>query len=219
MELSLQTLLTLQLALDKEMHAALFCFLFFINELEIEIINNGRHGSRFLSDAYELFILLLADDVILFAETVVGLQPQLNNLHRAAPTLQLKVNMSKSNIIVFRKGGYFGSREKRFYNGETVPEVNIYRYLWLFFSAFKSCCLKDIASRAKDALLCIMQKLHIPNKNSFKLFIKFYDAQIQPIVQYGAEIWGLDKSAAQCESVHLFALKKILLRCGDVDTK
>ena len=49
------------------------------------------------------------------------------------------------------------------------------------------------------------------NNNSLKLFLKIFDVQIQPIVQYGSEIWGLDiKVAKQCESVHLLGLKKFL---------
>ena len=43
-----------------------------------------------------------------------------------------------------------------------------------------------------------------------ELYMKLVDAQVQPIVQYGAEIWGMDKAAQHCEQVHLFALKKIL---------
>ena len=49
-------------------------FSLFINELALEVINKGRHGVGFMFDAFELFILLLADDVILVSETVVGLQ-------------------------------------------------------------------------------------------------------------------------------------------------
>ena len=48
----------------------LFCL--FINELALEVINKGRHSLSFMFDAFELFILLLADDVILAPETVVG---------------------------------------------------------------------------------------------------------------------------------------------------
>ena len=40
--------------------------------------------------------------------------------------------------------------------------------------------------------------------------MKIFDAQIQPIMQYGSEIWGLYKSSAECEKVHLYALKKFL---------
>ena len=55
----------------------------------------------------ELFILLFADDIILLSETVTGLQTQLNSLCHAASDHKLKTNMNKSNMIVFRKGGYF----------------------------------------------------------------------------------------------------------------
>ena len=72
-------------------------FSLFINELALEIIQNDRHGASFINDYLELFILLLADDVVLLSETVIGLQIQCNSLQRASSSLQLKVNMSKSN--------------------------------------------------------------------------------------------------------------------------
>ena len=87
-------------------------FSLFINELALQVIDKGRHGAYFMIDAFELFILLLSDDVILMSETVVGLQTQLNSLQLAASELELKVNVNKSNIIVFRKGGYLGARER-----------------------------------------------------------------------------------------------------------
>ena len=187
-------------------------FSLFINELTAEVVRNGRHGAQFVGDMLELFILLLADDVVLLSETVVGLQTQLNCLSRAANSLQLKVNLNKSNIIVFRKGGYLGRRENWTYNGLAMPVVNVYKYLGIYFStklSFTFAC-KDLASRGKRALLCIMQKLSYLENQSFDVFVKLFDSQVQPIVQYGAEIWGLYDSAHCCEDVHLFALKKFL---------
>ena len=55
-------------------------FSIFINELAVEVIRNGRHGATFLPDAFELFLLLLADDIVLLSETIIGLQTQLNSL-------------------------------------------------------------------------------------------------------------------------------------------
>ena len=86
-------------------------FSLFINDLALDIINAGRHDVSFSSTLLELFIWLFADAIILLSETVVGLQTQLNNLCSAASRLELKVNMNKSNIVVFRKGGYLASRE------------------------------------------------------------------------------------------------------------
>ena len=87
-------------------------FSLFINELAVKIIEKGKHGATLTIDYLELSILLLADDIALLAETVIGLQTQLNNLQHAAFSLDLKVNLNKSNIVVFRKGGYLAAKGK-----------------------------------------------------------------------------------------------------------
>ena len=109
-------------------------FSLFINELALDIIETGRHGATLIPDVIELFILLLADDIVLLSETPVGLQIQLNSLHRAACTYQLKINMKKSNIVVFRNGGYQAGRERCFFDGEMMPVVNSLKYLGIFFT-------------------------------------------------------------------------------------
>ena len=81
-------------------------FSLFINELALNIINGGKHGAVLTSTLVELVILLSADGIILLSETARGLQNRLNILYRSSEKLQLKVNSDKSNIIVFRKGGY-----------------------------------------------------------------------------------------------------------------
>ena len=81
-------------------------FLLFIEELAKEIIKRGRHGIQIIPDLLELFILLFADDVILMSYTAIGLQNQLNVMHEAAQRLGLSVNLEKSNVVVFRNGGY-----------------------------------------------------------------------------------------------------------------
>ena len=104
-------------------------FSLFINELALDIINDGRHGVSLSSDFVQLVILLFADDMILLSETVIGLQTQLNSLFSAASRLQLKVNMNKSNIVVFRNGGYLGARERWVYGDCMMKVVNSYKYL------------------------------------------------------------------------------------------
>jgi CRISPR/Cas system-associated protein endoribonuclease Cas2 len=187
-------------------------FSIFINELAIEVIRQGKHGVTFMVDVFELFILLLADDVVLFSETPVGLQRQINSLELAATNLELKVNMDKSNIVVFRNGGYLGACEKWSFKGTVMPVVNAYKYLGIYFStrlSFVTAC-KDIASKGKRVLFMIIRKLRMYNNQSFNVFCRLFDARVQPIVQYGAEIWGLDDAAVHCDSVHLLALKMFL---------
>ena len=147
-------------------------FSLFINELALEIIHKGKHGVHLGNDLVELFILLFADDIILLSETVIGLQNQLNNLCKAACRLQLKVNMNKSNIVVFRKGGFLAGHEKWLYNGKEMSVVNTYKYLGLYFStklSFSHTC-RDLARKGKCATIAILSKLYKLDCNSLKLF-------------------------------------------------
>ena len=55
--------------------------------------------------------------------TPVGLQHQLNLLARNADSLDLIVNLEKSNIVVFRNGGYLARGEKWYYKDSVVKVV------------------------------------------------------------------------------------------------
>ena len=184
-------------------------FSLFINDLALEITRGGRHGVTF--DLVEIFLLLFADDIVLVSETPIGLQTQLNNLYLATCNLELKVNMDKSNIIVFRKGGYLGARERWLYNSVQMPVVNAYKYLGLYFTtklSFNYSC-QDLISRAKRVVLSIFSLMYKFETRPTDVFLKLFDAQVQPIVNYGAEIWGLQVEK-ETESLHLFAMKKFL---------
>ena len=68
------------------------------------------------------------------------------------------------------------------YNGVVMPFVNVYKHLSIYFTtrlSFVSAC-KDLASGTKNALLCILQRLRMLNNNSVEVFLKLFDAQVQP---------------------------------------
>ena len=77
-------------------------FSLFISELAEEILNNSSHGVQLLPERIELLHLLFADDVALFSDTVKGLQNQLNILENYSKSWDLTVNMSKTEIVVFK---------------------------------------------------------------------------------------------------------------------
>ena len=87
-------------------------FSLFINELAIEIIQNGEHGIILSPELIQILIMPFADDVILLSYTVIGLQQQLNILRDTAKKLGLVVNLQKLNVAVFRNGGHTAAREK-----------------------------------------------------------------------------------------------------------
>ena len=81
-------------------------FLLLVQEITNEIHRRGGYGIQFFPDLAEVGILLLADDIILIADSVFELQKKLDILYEVAVKLGLVVNMDK--VVVFRKGGHLG---------------------------------------------------------------------------------------------------------------
>ena len=160
----------------------------------------------------QLLILLFTDDVLLLSYTPIGLQQQLNILSDTAKRLGLIVNMEKSKVIVFRKGGHLATREKWLYNGENLEVVNQYKYLGVIFSTGLSFSytLRDMACRAKKGVIGILRLLWSLGNQSPQMFFKLFDCQIQPILTYGSEVWGLAADHTIIERIHLFAIKRFL---------
>ena len=90
-------------------------FTIFMNELSKEMNKHGKHGIQLTPGMQIIFHLLWADDVILASDTIVGLQNQINILSEQAMRLGMKVNLDKTKVMVFRKGGFLSKDEKWFY--------------------------------------------------------------------------------------------------------
>ena len=187
-------------------------FSLFINELAQEITMKGKHGITLNPEHLQILILLFADDVLLLSNTIIGLQQQLNILSDTSKRLSLVVNMDKSKVVIFRKGGYVASRERWVYNGQTLEIVNQYKYLGIIFSTGLSFsyALRDMAARSKKGVIGILRLLWSLGNQSPQMFFKLFDCQIQPILTYGSEVWGLLADKSIIERVHLFAIKRFL---------
>ena len=55
-----------------DIYGPVFLFYFFYKWIDLGVIQKGRHSASFANDYFELFILLIADDVRLISETVIG---------------------------------------------------------------------------------------------------------------------------------------------------
>ena len=186
-------------------------FAFFINELGLEMAKNGRHGIQLIPGAIEIFMMLFADDIILLSCTAVGLQNQLNVLKREADRLQLTVNLDKTNIIVFRMGGYLSLREKWWYGALEVKVTNAYKYLGMIFTTKLSLNSgwEETCRKGKRGVIEILRSMRRLNSIDLSLYWKLFDTQIEPVLTYAAEIWGLEQNI-QMERVHTYAIKRFL---------
>ena len=93
-----------------------------------------------------------------------------NSLKSASSSLQLKVNITKSYIFVLERVVTWGQGKD---GRMLVLYCHVYKYFGVFFSTklnfTASCCA--LTSKAKNAVLCIMQKLRMLSNNSFELFL------------------------------------------------
>ena len=187
-------------------------FSLLINELTKDIVQNGKHGLQLSPEFIHLLILLFADDVALLSDSVAGLQKQLDILYNSCQKLDLNVNLDKSNIIVFRNGGYLALREQWTFGNFPLSVVNSYKYLGVFLSTRLSFTrsMEDLATRAKKGVVVILKTLWSLGDHSPEIFFKLFDCQIVPILTYGSEIWGLNSNLETIEKVHLFAIKRFL---------
>ena len=186
-------------------------FSLLINELANENVLKGKHSITLSPNILQILIMLFADDVVLLANTIVGLQQQLNVLRDTVKRLHLVVNFEKSQVI-FRNGGYIAAREKWFYDGMKLKIVNHYKYLGIIFSTGLTFlyALKDMSDRARKDALGILRLLWRLGEQCPKLFFKLFDCQIQPMLTYGSEVWGFIAGHSIIERVHLFAITRFL---------
>eukprot|EP00745_Piridium_sociabile_P040569 TRINITY_DN782_c0_g1_i3.p1 TRINITY_DN782_c0_g1~~TRINITY_DN782_c0_g1_i3.p1 ORF type:complete len:396 (+),score=16.17 TRINITY_DN782_c0_g1_i3:171-1358(+) len=184
-------------------------FSFFINELAVELFKRGKHGIQLVPGAIEVFLMLFADDAILLSDTVIGLQNQLNVLKTEADRLNLEVNLDKTNVMVFRKGGYLAANESWWYGNEEVKVTNRYKYLGMIFTTKLSLTSgwSEVAKKGRKRVTEIIRTMRKLNSMDSSLFWKLFDTQIEPILTYAAEVWGLSENI-QMENVHTFAIKK-----------
>ena len=69
-------------------------FLLFLNDIKMHLQENINK-----------YLLLFADDAVLLSEDAQGLQQMLDRLHGYYNKWSLTVNVDKTKILVFRKGG------------------------------------------------------------------------------------------------------------------
>ena len=120
-----------------------------------------------------------------------------------AVKLGLVFNMDKSKIVVFRKGGHLAGHYRWHIRNTILEVVSEYSYFGLIFSTKlnSNVMLSRLATRGKIAF-CVISSL--PNRiitTSYNILCKMFDAQVQPILLYGSELWGLNVMSA-IENVH-----------------
>ena len=143
----------------------------------------------------ELFLLLFADDIVLLSYSAMGLQNQINILEEACKALSLMINFDKTKVMVFRKGGFLSKNENWRLNGKLLDVVSEYNYLGFVFTTRMSLKRGVDALAVKGRRACMgcikcVCRLSDVSKNCF---FRIFDTQVQPVLLYASEMWGLHR--------------------------
>ena len=186
-----------------------FLFSMFLNDLEDTLITKGGDGLDV--DDITLFLMLYADDIVVFGKTKEELQNNLDLLADYCNRWKLVVNVSKTKIMIFRKGGAVARNLEFSYNGNKIDIVNKFSYLGMVFTTGGSfaCALATLSGQALKAIFKMNKYLYKFTNISVKHRLELFDKLVAPVLNYGSEVWGF-QNADTIERVHMKFCKTIL---------
>ena len=102
-------------------------FSLFLNDIEETFLESGIQGLDI--NMFKIFMLLYADDKVLFANSPDELQEGLDLLSNYCKRWKLNINVAKTKIMVFRRGGILPRNLVFYYDGEPLEIVSKFKYL------------------------------------------------------------------------------------------
>ena len=126
-------------------------FILFINDLIGELNNSGSKGIQISPNDPDILTILYADDMADVGDTVRDLQAQIDIIARFCARTNMKINLQKTKVIVFRNDGILRYYEKRYFNGVAFETVSAYKYMGLFITPklIWSCAKHNLAAQAR----------------------------------------------------------------------
>ena len=107
-------------------------FSLFLTDIELHLQSNLNSGITV--EQLSIYILLFADDAVILSETAEGLQSSLDKIQSYCEKWKLTVNILKTKIVFFHKGGRFRPVCRCSHNGQILEVVTSFNYLGIVLS-------------------------------------------------------------------------------------
>lgn len=184
-------------------------FSLYLNDIEEQFIQSGLEGLDI--NMFKVFMLLYADDIVIFSKTAEELQSGLDLLSEYCQRWKLSINVSKSKVLVFRKGGMLPRDMTFIYEGAPLEIVKSFKYLGVVFTSGGSFAeaQNTLAGQAQKAIFKLNKYLYKFTFISTKHKLDLFDKLVMPIMNYACEVWGFFQ-ANSIERVHLQFCKRLL---------
>ena len=185
-----------------------FLFAMYVNDLETKLSEKVSGVEIF---DLKMFLLLYADDAVIFSDSVNGLQDSLNVLSQYCKRWKLHLNTDKTKVLVFKRGGRSSKQENWSFDGRKLEVVKAIKYLGITLSQNGSFIahFSAVAEKARKASFALLKRTNQFRNLSPIILYDLYCKTIIPILCYGCEIWGFSDLQI-IERVHLWFCKLIL---------
>ena len=157
----------------------------YVNDIEIELIKQGCPSCEL--KMLNLYLLMYADDTVLFSENVQELQNMINVLNVCSNEYNLHVNLLKTKVVIFRNRGNIKSEEKLYLNGESIEICYEFMYLGILlnYNSVFSNAQKMLSNQGdKLAVFSLFSKIQDDYFNTETL-LSLFDTYVNSIVNYG----------------------------------
>ena len=161
-------------------------------------------------DDIKVSCLFYADDIIIMAENPINLQTMLNCINDWCITWKMKINMSKTKIMQFRKKGTERSIAKFVLGDKLITKCATYKYLGVVFDEFLEFNknAEVLAGSGQRALGALIGKYKMYPEMGFETYTKCFLSNVCPILDYGSEVLGYCKGekteAVQYKAIRVF---------------
>lgn len=167
-------------------------FALFLSDIERYFIERGAKGLN-IDGFNEVSLLMYADDLVLLSDSPVDMNKKLSILYQYTVENKLKVNISKSKIMCFRRGGYGRDQDVFWFNNLPLEVVNEYLYLGVLFSS-SSLFLRNthhVIEKTRVAIGSVMHILSATKTTSWHVRIKLYNSIVLNSFSHCSAIWAL----------------------------
>ena len=150
---------------------------------------------------YLIYLILFADDTVLFGKTPEILQHLLDKLFIYCRKWNIEVNTDKTKVVVFRNSWRLVN-DHFFYDNMELKIVDSYVYLGMllhyngkFLQTEKR--LSQQGAHALSSLMNSLKSVYISTEQQCMLF----DSMVGSVLSYASEIWGFHR-AHDIEVIH-----------------
>lgn len=164
-------------------------FSLFISNLEKYLADNGARGIP-IDPKNEITCIAYADDLVLLAKNPPDLRRKIKIASRYPEINALRINKSKSKILIFQKG-----RPKRSLSCRNKPIEIVKEFCYLGCTFITSGLYSKQFLKAKtstfQAIDAVLNIIFATRSNNWSSHLHLFNALAKSVLSYGSEIWGI----------------------------